>query len=159
MVKITQLYTNRALAWHSLGNQEDVLSDTNYVLENLDASNSKALFRRAIAYKSKGQLAKASVDLEKLIKIEPKNPHAKKELLQIKTELKNAPRIQEVDVTPKDSSPAPKEESPASPTKSEDEKESKSKSKVVNRTKILDTNTVEKASEMATNEAVEATLK
>ena len=37
MVKITQLYTNRALAWHSLGNQDDVLKDTDYVLENLDS--------------------------------------------------------------------------------------------------------------------------
>jgi len=57
------------------------------------------LFRRAIAYRSRGQLAKASLDLENLIKIEPKNPHAKKELLEIKTEMKNAPKIQEVDIT------------------------------------------------------------
>lgn len=100
IAKVVQLYTNRALAWSSLGNQDDCLKDASYVLENLDGENSKALFRRAMAYKSKGQLAKASIDLEALVKVEPKNPHAKKELIAIKSELKNAPKIQEVGVTP-----------------------------------------------------------
>ena len=104
MAKVAQLYTNRALAWHSLGNQDDVLKDVAYVLDNIDSENPKALFRRAIAYKTKGQLAKAAKDLETLVRVEPKNPHAKKELIQIKTQLKeeskNAPKIQELDDTP-----------------------------------------------------------
>ena len=54
MAKVAQLYTNRALAWHSLGNQDDVLKDVAYVLDNIDSENPKALFRRAIAYKTKG---------------------------------------------------------------------------------------------------------
>jgi len=81
MAKVTPLYTNRALAWHSLGNHDDALKDATYVLENIDSENPKALFRRAIAYKTKGQTAKAAKDLETLVRVEPKNPHAKKELL------------------------------------------------------------------------------
>lgn len=81
MAKVTQLYTNRALAWHSLGNHDDAMQDATYVLENIDSENPKALFRRAIAYKTKGQLNNAAKDLETLVRVEPKNPHAKKELI------------------------------------------------------------------------------
>lgn len=51
------------------------------MIENIDAENPKALFRRATAYKTKGQLHKAAKDFETLVKVEPKNPHAKKELI------------------------------------------------------------------------------
>lgn len=114
MAKVTQLYTNRALAWHSLGNQDDALKDATYVIENIDSENPKALFRRAIAYKTKGQTTKAAKDLETLVRVEPKNPHAKKELLQIKTQLKeeskNGVKIQELDDIPKQ--PESKDETP-----------------------------------------------
>lgn len=104
MAKVTQLYTNRALSWHQLGNQDDVVKDATYVLEHIDPKNAKALFRRAHSYKTKSQLAKAAKDLETLVQVEPKNPHAKKELLELKAQLKqeskNAPKIQELDATP-----------------------------------------------------------
>lgn len=56
---VTQLFTNRALARHNLGDQENALKDADYVLEFLDKDNCKALFRRAHSYRSKGQLHKA----------------------------------------------------------------------------------------------------
>lgn len=37
--KITQLYTNRSLAFHNLDQQASALSDASYVLKNLDANN------------------------------------------------------------------------------------------------------------------------
>jgi len=51
MTVITQIYTNRSLAFHLLNQQASALSDANYVLVNLDSNNQKALFRRAHAYK------------------------------------------------------------------------------------------------------------
>jgi len=47
LLKVTQLYTNRALAWHNNGNQDDAIKDADYVLENIDENNVKALYRRA----------------------------------------------------------------------------------------------------------------
>lgn len=78
---VTQLYTNRALAWHQIGNQADAMKDACYVLDNLDYKNTKALFRRSHGYKLNGEIAKAVQDLEKIIQIDPKSaPIAKKEL-------------------------------------------------------------------------------
>ena len=54
------------------------------MLEQIDSKNAKALFRRAHSYKTKGQIAKAAKDLEMLVQVEPKNPHAKKELIELK---------------------------------------------------------------------------
>ena len=51
--KVAQLYTNRALSWHQLDNQDDVIKDCSYVLKELDSKNAKALFRRSHAYKVK----------------------------------------------------------------------------------------------------------
>lgn len=51
--KVAQLYTNRALSWHQLDNQDDVIKDCTYVLKELDSKNPKALFRRSHAYRSK----------------------------------------------------------------------------------------------------------
>ena len=53
LTKITQIYTNRALAYHNIGSQEDAFEDSNYVLESLDPKNTKALFRRSHCYKLK----------------------------------------------------------------------------------------------------------
>jgi len=50
--KITQLYTNRCLSFHNLGQQASALSDANTVLSELDPKNHKALFRRSHALKS-----------------------------------------------------------------------------------------------------------
>ena len=53
MLKVSQLYTNRALAFHNLDQQEDAFNDANYVIENIDSCNTKALNRRAHYYKTK----------------------------------------------------------------------------------------------------------
>jgi hypothetical protein len=50
--KATQLFTNRSLAMHQLGNAADAFADAEYVLVNLDTKNAKALFRRAQGYKT-----------------------------------------------------------------------------------------------------------
>lgn len=63
MSKVANLYTNRALAWHAMGKHDDVLKDANYVIDNIDSENTKALFRRAISNRAKGQLGKAQKDL------------------------------------------------------------------------------------------------
>jgi hypothetical protein len=49
---VINLYTNRSLAMHKLGNSTDAFADADYVIENLDSKNAKALFRRAQGYKS-----------------------------------------------------------------------------------------------------------
>ena len=77
-----------------LNNQDDVLKDVNYVLENLDKGNAKALFRRAHAYKVKNDLGKAIADLEQLTKLEPGNAQCKKELIELKSKHKEAPKTQ-----------------------------------------------------------------
>merc|ERR1712166_379170 len=46
---IGQVYTNRALMHHNVGDQVNAAKDSTYVLENLDAKNTKALNRRAYA--------------------------------------------------------------------------------------------------------------
>lgn len=104
--KAIQLFTNRSLAMHNMGNTADAFSDADYVLEKLDSKNAKALFRRAQGYKTKGKTALAIKDLEQLSKIEPKNAACKKDLIELKvqlkdepeetTESKNKPKIEEV---------------------------------------------------------------
>lgn len=86
--KITQLYTNRALSWHQLDNQDDVIKDCSFVLKELDNKNAKALFRRAHAYMVKERYFEAAKDLEELVKVEPKNKQAKKDLITAKTKIK-----------------------------------------------------------------------
>lgn len=82
--KVAQLYTNRALSWHQLENQDDVLKDTTHVLKFLDENNAKALFRRQHSYQLKGRYFEAVQDLEKLMKLDPNNKQAKKELITAK---------------------------------------------------------------------------
>lgn len=60
---ITQIYTNRSLAFHSIDQQNSALSDANYVIEQLDSLNSKALFRRVHALKKSEKFAEAVKDL------------------------------------------------------------------------------------------------
>ena len=131
------------------------MKDADYVIEHIEAENPKALFRRATAYKAKGQLHKAAKDFETLVRVEPKNAHAKKEMiavkLQLKEEAKNPSKIQEVEVktTPKQSER--KEESPKKESKNEEEPSSpvKEKPKMMNKTKMLDADTVSQATERA----------
>lgn len=51
-IKVTQLYTNRSLAFHNLDQQASALSDASFVINKLDPKNQKALFRRAYALKT-----------------------------------------------------------------------------------------------------------
>lgn len=117
------------------------------MLTNLDAKNAKALFRRAHSYKQKHQLALAVQDLELLVSVDPKNQSAKKELVALKSQMKNESKskIQEVPQTQPaktEATETPKEETPA-PT----EKKEKPKAKK------LAQETVEAAAEKAAQEA------
>ena len=69
MPQVTNLYTNRALAYHQLDRQNWVLNDTNYVLNNIDPNNAKALYRRAHSYEKKGEIDLAVKDLKHFIKV------------------------------------------------------------------------------------------
>ena len=154
---VTNLYTNRALAWHNIDNQEDSFSDANFVLTNLDPKNTKALFRRAHCYKLKSQFALAVQDLELLCSIDAKNPVAKKDLVELKTKLRDEKtnKIQEVEVK---STPAyaatPVVTETAPPTE-----EAKAKKNVVNKTKLLDSDVIEKAAAQASQEASSIAMK
>lgn len=64
---ITQIFTNRSLAFHSIDQQNSALSDANYVIEHLDSLNAKALFRRVHAFKKVEKYAEAVKDLETLV--------------------------------------------------------------------------------------------
>ena len=65
---VTQLLTNRSLAFHHLGQQNSAMSDATYVLTKLDDKNAKALFRRAHAYKTMNKWEEAARDLQVLYK-------------------------------------------------------------------------------------------
>jgi len=155
MTKVTQLYTNRALAWHNLDNQTDAFADADYVLKNIDGKNTKALFRRAHAYKMKSQYSLAVQDLEVICSIDSKNPVAKKEMVELKLKIKEegSKKIQEVDSTP---APA-KTESPVKSTPAQND--SGKKPKVVNKTKLLDSEMVEQAAARASADASEQAMK
>jgi len=47
--KITQIYTNRCTSLHLLNQQASAASDATFVIESLDSTNKKALYRRAHA--------------------------------------------------------------------------------------------------------------
>ena len=61
--KITQIYTNRSTSLHLLNQQSSVISDATFVIENLDSTNKKALYRRAHAYQTQGLFEEAARDL------------------------------------------------------------------------------------------------
>jgi tetratricopeptide (TPR) repeat protein len=54
-LKVTQLYTNRALAHHQLLDHLSALRDADHVLSSLDSGNVKALMRRGYAAKMLGR--------------------------------------------------------------------------------------------------------
>jgi len=76
---LSQLYTNRSLAFHILNQQASALSDASFVLNHIDAKNSKALYRRAHALRSQGKFEEAARDLQVVMK-EAGNDQIKKEL-------------------------------------------------------------------------------
>ena len=47
------MYTNRSLAYHNMDMHDEAFNDAQYVINNIDGGNTKALYRRAIYYKNK----------------------------------------------------------------------------------------------------------
>lgn len=78
-LKVTHLYTNRCLCFHSLNQQASALADANYVLKNLDTANAKALYRRAHALKSQNKWEEAMKDYQTLF-VENKTDDIKKNI-------------------------------------------------------------------------------
>ena len=78
--KITQIYTNRATSLHLLNQQSSVVSDATFVIEHLDSTNKKALFRRAHALKTQEKYEEAARDLQVLIKAHGEEDDIKKDL-------------------------------------------------------------------------------
>lgn len=64
---VTQIFTNRSLAFHSIDQQNSALADANFVIDNLDSLNAKALFRRIHAFKKMDSFELAVRDLETLV--------------------------------------------------------------------------------------------
>ncbi|CDW85227.1 rna polymerase ii-associated protein 3 isoform 2 [Stylonychia lemnae] len=81
-LKVTQIYTNRSLSHHQLGNHQKAFEDADYVLKNLDQVNPKALFRRAIANKSFEKYEDSVKDLQNLFKQDQTKADIKTELDQ-----------------------------------------------------------------------------
>ena len=67
-LKVTQLYTNRSLSYSIVGDHQRALEDAEHVLKELDHSNAKALFRRAMANKNFKKIEEALKDLKALFK-------------------------------------------------------------------------------------------
>lgn len=113
MQKVTQLYTNRSLSFHNLDQQEDAFNDANYVVENIDACNTKALNRRAHYYRTKSQLVKAEKDYALIVKLDKKSP-VSKDLAEVRKliekEKQNKQRVQEMDIPTKASEVEEEEE-------------------------------------------------
>lgn len=76
-------YTNRALCYLKLNKATDAESDCNQALI-LQPTNPKAMYRRALARKSLHQYKQSLQDLVELLKLEPKNTAAKKEMDLVK---------------------------------------------------------------------------
>jgi len=78
--KITQIYTNRATGLHLLNQQSSVASDCTFVIESLDPTNKKALYRRAHAYQTQELFEEAARDLQALMQAHGEDDDIKVEL-------------------------------------------------------------------------------
>ena len=149
MVKVAQLYTNRALAYANNNEQEPAFKDADYVLTNIDHRNAKALFRRAQYFRLKNQLVKAEQDLTLLCKVDTKNAAARKDLAEVKKMIKkeneSKSKIKEVAETTAEG---------AAPIIEEVEQVEPQKPKTVLKTKNVDQDTVDKAAERAAQDAI-----
>ena len=149
MVKVAQLYTNRALAYANNNEQEAAFKDADYVLTHIDHRNAKALFRRAQYFRLKNQLVKAEQDLTLLCKVDTKNAAARKDLADVKKLIKkeneSQSKIKEVAGTIAEE---------AAPTIEEVEQVEPQKPKTVLKTKNVDQDTVDKAAERAAQDAI-----
>ncbi len=77
---VCQLYTNRAICYHAMGRHIEVIADASFVINKIDAKNSKAYFRRGVARTKVGDWEKALADLEQANKLDPENSVVKEEL-------------------------------------------------------------------------------
>ena len=57
-----------------------MISDTTFVIDRLDATNKKALYRRAHAFKSQGKFEEAARDLQAMMKAHGEEDDMKAEL-------------------------------------------------------------------------------
>ena len=78
--KVTQIYMNRATSLHMLNQQSSVELDCTFVLEQLDATNKKALYRRAHAYRTQRKFEEAARDLQAIMKAHGEEDDLKAEL-------------------------------------------------------------------------------
>ncbi|XP_067649303.1 sperm-associated antigen 1-like isoform X2 [Haliotis asinina] len=76
-------YTNRALCYLKLNKPQDAISDCDEALKR-EKENTKALYRRAQARKMREEYKYSLADLLQLLKVEPNNTAAKKEIELIK---------------------------------------------------------------------------
>ncbi|XP_053571893.1 sperm-associated antigen 1 [Bombina bombina] len=76
------LYTNRALCYLKLSQYEEARQDCECALQR-EASNIKALYRRAQAYRGLENYQACATDLQKVISIDPTISEAKKQLDEI----------------------------------------------------------------------------
>ena len=80
---IGQLYTNRALCYHMLGQHEKVVEDTSFVITKVDSKSAKAYYRRGVALFNIGDNEKALGDLQQASGIDPNNALIKGELKKV----------------------------------------------------------------------------
>lgn len=106
IMKVTVLYTNRSLCYHLTSDQMRAMDDADYVIENLDKNNAKALYRRAFALNSINRYEDAFRDYQRLTQLQTPNAQIKKEFEELKKKVEehrakygmptDGPKIQEI---------------------------------------------------------------
>lgn len=196
IMKVTVLYTNRSLCYHLSNDQMRAMDDADYVLENLDKKNAKALYRRAYALNSINRYEDAFRDYTALTNLQTPNAQIKKEFEELKKKVdehrskygmpQDGPKIQEIPSKPteepvsggkkkkknkkkKNKSNANSNNNANSTAQNDADEdsddvpeESKAEEQEVKRpsgkTKTIDTETLEKAKEVATKSATAQVL-
>jgi hypothetical protein len=83
---LTSLHLNRAASGLKLKKWVGVIQSASWVLKH-DGSNTKALYRRGVAYLHSGKLKQAKADLMLLAQIDPRNKQARNGLADLKDRL------------------------------------------------------------------------
>eukprot|EP00826_Nyctotherus_ovalis_P029978 TRINITY_DN2378_c0_g1_i1.p1 TRINITY_DN2378_c0_g1~~TRINITY_DN2378_c0_g1_i1.p1 ORF type:complete len:425 (+),score=89.50 TRINITY_DN2378_c0_g1_i1:77-1351(+) len=84
LVVICQLYTNRAICFHSMNNYKRAVEDAEFVIEKLDSKNAKAYYRRGLAFSKLNERKRAVEDFEKALSFEPNNKLVKSAMEEIR---------------------------------------------------------------------------
>jgi len=79
-------YLNRSICYIKTNEAKKALGDCNFVLEH-EKMNVKALYRRSLAFKLLKNFEKCVDDLTEVLKLEPKNAIAVKDLSEVKKEI------------------------------------------------------------------------